>query len=129
MADADCVERRIDVAFVGGTLCTTAPPNNPMRIVYEKLFACGPPGDGDWDAPAFLFAIGAVPRAFTKLGQGGAAVINAQGGLSWQAVSPRRHDFYVHIADQATLDSAHRAPAPARLSRAFVLVAIRGERC
>jgi hypothetical protein len=89
---------------VGGTLCTTASPDNPMRIVYEKLFACGPPGDGDWDAPAFLFAIGAVPQAFTKLGQGGAAVVNASGGLSWQAVSTRRHDFYVHVADQAKLN-------------------------
>ncbi len=89
---------------VGGTLCATASPDNPMRIVYQELFACGPPGDGDWDAPTLLFALGDIPRAFTKLGQGGAAVINAAGGLSWQDDSPRRHDFYVHVADQAKLN-------------------------
>ena len=36
--------------------------DNPMRIVYETLFKCGPLRDGDWDAPALLFAIGDVPR-------------------------------------------------------------------
>ncbi len=107
--------------LVGGTLCTTASPNNPMRIVYETLFACGPPGDGDWDAPALLFATGAVPRAFTKLGQGGAAVINDSGGLSWQANAPRRHDYYVHVADQQKLNRRidHLLPlgAPSRCRR------------
>ena len=89
---------------VGGTLCAKAAPDNPMRIVYETLFACGPPGDGDWDAPALLFAIGDIPRAFTKLGQGGQAVINASGGLSWQSASTRAGDYYVHVADQALLN-------------------------
>ena len=28
---------------VGGTLCTTAPPKHPMRIVYESLFGCDQP--------------------------------------------------------------------------------------
>jgi hypothetical protein len=89
---------------VGGTLCKKAPPNNPMRVVYEALFQCGAVRDGDWDAPALLYALGVVPRAFTVLGRGGAAVINKQGGLSWQATSPRRHDFYVHVADQKALN-------------------------
>jgi pyrimidine-specific ribonucleoside hydrolase len=66
---------------VGGALCAEA-PDHPMRIVYEVLFACGPPGDGNWDAPALLYAIGDLPGAFTEEGRGGAAVINAQGGLS-----------------------------------------------
>ncbi len=90
--------------LVGGSLCATAAADNPMRIVYEKLFACGPPGDGDWDAPTLLWAIGDIPRAFTKLGRGGSAVINASGGLSWQDGSARRHDFYVHVVDQAKLN-------------------------
>jgi hypothetical protein len=38
------------------------------------------------------------------LGRGGAAVINKQGGLSWQATSPRRHDVYVHLSDQKALN-------------------------
>jgi hypothetical protein len=89
---------------VGGTLCANAPEDNPMRIVYEELFGCGPVGDGNWDAPALLFAVGDVPRVFSVLGRGGAAVINEQGGLSWQETSPRRHDFYVHVADQPGLN-------------------------
>ena len=75
-----------------------------MRIVYEDLFGCGPVRDGDWDAPALLFAIGDVPHVFSVLGRGGAAVINEQGGLSWQTTSPRRHDFYVHVVDQQMLN-------------------------
>jgi hypothetical protein len=89
---------------VGSTLCTRAPADNPMRIVYEDLFKCGPVGDGDWDAPALLFALGDSPHVFSVLGRGGAAVINAQGGLSWRATSSRRHDFYVHVVDQQTLN-------------------------
>jgi hypothetical protein len=90
---------------VGETLCTSAPADNPMRIVYEFLFACGPVGDGNWDAPTFLFAIRDIPNAFTKLGLGGAAVINASGGLSWDDNSPRDRDFYVHVADQEELNA------------------------
>ena len=89
---------------VGATLCTTVPANHPMRIVYESLFGCGPPTDGDWDAPAFLYAIGDVPAVFSEAGQGGGAVINAQGGLSWDDGSTRPHDLYVHVADQAALN-------------------------
>jgi len=89
---------------VGATLCTTVPADHPMRIVYEALFGCGPPTDGDWDAPAFLYAIGDVPKVFSEAGQGGAAVINAQGGLSWDDASTRPHDLYVHVADQAALN-------------------------
>jgi hypothetical protein len=89
---------------VGGTLCAKARPDNPMRIVYEALFKCGPVKDGDWDAPTLLYALGDVPHVFSVLGQGGAAVINKQGGLSWQAKSPRRHDVYVHVVDQKTLN-------------------------
>jgi hypothetical protein len=90
---------------VGGSLCTTVPPNNPMRVAYEQLFQCGPPKDGDWDAPTLLYAIGDQPGTFTELGQGGAAVINAEGGLSWKQPSTRAHDVYVHVADQAALNA------------------------
>jgi hypothetical protein len=68
------------------------------------LFSCGPPKDGDWDAPALLYAIGAAPRVFSVIGRGGTAVINAQGGLSWKTPSTRRRDVYVHVADQRALN-------------------------
>jgi Inosine-uridine preferring nucleoside hydrolase len=103
---------------VGGALCSTTAPQHPMRIVYEFLFACGPVHDGNWDAPTLLFAIGDIPGAFSALGHGGAAVINASGGLSWQDNSPRPFDFYLHIADQALLNQRIEqllplgAPAP-----------------
>ncbi|HEY3672699.1 MAG TPA: hypothetical protein VGN51_17305 [Acidimicrobiia bacterium] len=90
---------------VGASLCTTTAADHPMRIAYEELFGCGPPTDGDWDAPTLLYAIGDLPAAFEELGQGGAAVINASGGLSWQDGSSRPHDVYVHIADQAALNA------------------------
>jgi hypothetical protein len=90
---------------VGAKLCTTVRANQPMRIVYETLFGCGPPKDGDWDAPTLLYAVGDLDHAFTELGQGGAAALNAQGGLSWDANSPREHDVYVHVADQAALNT------------------------
>ena len=90
---------------VGGTLCAAAAPHHPMRVVYEALFGCKPPGDGNWDAPALLYALGDGERVFTELGQGGAAVINKQGGLAWQTPSPRTRDVYVHVADQAALNS------------------------
>jgi len=89
---------------VGGSLCTKASKRNPMRIVYEDLFGCGPVRDGDWDGPALLFAVGDVPSVFSKLGQGGAAVLNDKGGLSWQKKSTRRNDFYVHLKDQKALN-------------------------
>jgi hypothetical protein len=89
---------------VGGTLCARAPRDNPMRIVYEALFRCGPVGDGDWDAPTLLFALGDVPNVFSVLGRGGRAVFNQQGGLSWQAASSRRDDVYVHLRDQKALN-------------------------
>ena len=89
---------------VGSTLCTTTPADDPMRIAYESLFACGPPTDGDWDAPALLYALGDHPATFSELGQGGAAVINPQGGLSWADASARPHDVFVHVVDQPTLN-------------------------
>jgi hypothetical protein len=89
---------------VGGALCTTTPARNPMRIVYQALFGCGPPGDGDWDGPTMLYAVGGPQGLFSVLGRGGTAVMNAQGGLSWQAVSDRPDDVYVHVADQDALN-------------------------
>ena len=89
---------------VGAALCTTVAAEHPMRIAYEALFACGPPTDGDWDVPALLYAIGDLPAAFSELGQGGSAVINAQGGLSWQDGSTRPGDVYVHVVDQPALN-------------------------
>jgi hypothetical protein len=90
--------------LVGGTLCAKAPADNPMRIAYEALFRCGPVKDGDWDAPAMLYALGDVPQVFSVLGRGGAAVINKQGGLSWEATSRRHNDVYVHLVDQQALN-------------------------
>jgi inosine-uridine preferring nucleoside hydrolase len=90
---------------VGGSLCATTARNNPMRIVYQALFGCGPPGDGDWDGPTMLYAIGREPGLFTPLGQGGAAVMNAAGGMAWQTVAPGRHEVYVHVADQGALNA------------------------
>jgi hypothetical protein len=90
---------------VGGALCTTVPPKNPMRIVYTTLFNCGPPGDGDWDGPTLLYAVNAAPGSFTVLGQGGAASINPEGGLSWGSGAGHPKEVYVHIADQAALNA------------------------
>jgi hypothetical protein len=89
---------------VGGALCTTVAPDNPMRIVYEAEFGCGPPGDGDWDGPTLLYAVGGKQGMFSELGQGGAAYVNAQGGLSWRADPQRPHDVYVHVTDQTALN-------------------------
>jgi hypothetical protein len=90
---------------VGAGLCTSVPADHQMRVVYEALFQCNPPTDGNWDAPALLYAVGDLPAAFSELGQGGAAVINDQGGLSWAASSSRPHDVYVHVADQPALNA------------------------
>ena len=89
---------------VGGSLCTKASKRNPMRIVYEDLFGCGPVRDGNWDGPALLFAVGDVPHVFSALGRGGAAFINAEGGLGWRKRSSRPDDFYVHVRDQKALN-------------------------
>ncbi len=90
---------------VGGTLCQTVPTKNPMRVIYENRFGCGPPGDGDWDGPTLLYAVGDVRQAFEDLGQGGAAKIDSNGGLIWQSSDPSRpHDVYVHVADQSGLN-------------------------
>jgi len=88
---------------VGGTLCTTVPSSNPMRIVYMSRFGCGPPGDGDWDGPTLLYAVSGKQQFFTELGQGGAAFLNAAGGLSWRTDPGRPHDVYVHVANQQAL--------------------------
>jgi hypothetical protein len=89
---------------VGGGLCTSVPPTNPMRIVYESRFGCGPPGDGDWDGPTLLYAVGGGQRMFSELGRGGAAFVNDQGGLSWRPDPARPHDVYVRVADQQALN-------------------------
>jgi pyrimidine-specific ribonucleoside hydrolase len=90
---------------VGASLCTSVPPKNPMRIVYTALFHCGPPGDGDWDGPTLLFAVEGRSEIFTELGQGGAAVINPQGGLSWGAGTGHPLEVYVHVANQTELNA------------------------
>ena len=94
---------------VGASLCTTTAADHPMRIAYEALFGCGPPKDGDWDAPTLLYAVGDLPAAFEELGQGGAAVINAErrlvvaGQLVAQArrVRPRRGPDRAQRSDRA----------------------------
>ena len=90
---------------VGATLCTAAEAEHPMRIIYDALFQCGPPGDGNWDAPTLLYAIGDLPGVFSEEGQGGAAVINEAGGLTWATPSDRQGDLYVHVLDQAALNA------------------------
>jgi pyrimidine-specific ribonucleoside hydrolase len=90
---------------VGGTLCTSVPPRNPMRIVYAELFKCGPPGDGDWDGPTMLYAVEGASGIFSAMGQGGAAVINGQGGLSWGSGTDHPPEVYVHVADQVALNA------------------------
>lgn len=89
---------------VGGALCATTASNNPMRIVYESRFGCGPPGDGDWDGPTLLYAIGGKQSLFSELGKGGAAHLNAEGGLSWHTDPSRPHDLYIHVANQQALN-------------------------
>ena len=89
---------------VGGSLCVSVPPKNPMRLVYTKLFNCGLPGDGNWDGPTLLYAVSEAPGSFSELGQGGAAVINSQGGLTWGPGRDHPHEVYVHIANQAALN-------------------------
>jgi hypothetical protein len=51
-----------------------------------------------------LYAIGGKQGFFSELGQGGAAYINAMGGLSWRTDPSRPHDLYVHVADQQALN-------------------------
>jgi hypothetical protein len=90
---------------VGGTLCSSVPPKNPMRIVYTKLFNCGPPGDGDWDGPTMLYAAEGASGVFSELGRGGAAVINSQGGLSWGSGLDHPKELYVHVGNQVELNA------------------------
>jgi hypothetical protein len=90
---------------VGANLCTSVPPKNPMRLVYTKLFNCGPPGDGDWDGPTMLYAVDGARGIFSELGQGGAAVINSQGGLTWGSGVHHPTDVYVHVANQTELNA------------------------
>jgi inosine-uridine preferring nucleoside hydrolase len=90
---------------VGAALCSSVPPKNPMRIVYQKLFNCGPPGDGDWDGPTMLYAVGEGSGIFSQLGRGGAAVINTQGGLSWGPDVGHPPEVYVHVLNQGELNA------------------------
>jgi hypothetical protein len=99
---------------VGGSLCTTTPPSNPMRIVYQKLFGCGPPQDGDWDGPTMLYAVDGREAVFSELGRGGAAVLDAQGGLGWKMPSRRSDEVYVHVLDQVSLNDQIDALLSAR---------------
>jgi Inosine-uridine preferring nucleoside hydrolase len=89
---------------VGGDLCKAVGTRNPMRIVYEAKFGCGPPGDGDWDGPTLLYAVEGPRHVFTELGQGGAAVVNASGGLSWGTDPQKSNEVYVHVEDQQALN-------------------------
>lgn len=99
---------------LSAVMCASAPPEHPMRIVYEVVFAFGPPADGNWDAPTLLYAIGDRQGVFSEPGQGGAAVINAPSGLSWEAPSSRPNDVYVHVVDQQALDQRIDELLPAR---------------
>ncbi len=89
---------------VGGQLCRTVPARNPMRIVYQKLFGCGPPRDGDWDGPTMLYAVDRSTGVFSVLGKGGAAVINSNGGLSWGSGAQHPPEVYIHVTDQSELN-------------------------
>jgi pyrimidine-specific ribonucleoside hydrolase len=86
--------------IVGRDLCTDTPADHPMHVLYEILFDCGIVRDGNWDAPTFLYAIGDIRKAFDELGEGGAVVLNEQGGLTWDEKSKRKKDVYVHPKNQ-----------------------------
>lgn len=87
---------------IGASLADAVDEAHPMRIAYEALFGAGPPTDGNWDAPAVLYAAFGAGPWFTESGHGGAARLNAVGGLSWRADDPRRRDdWYVHVAEGA----------------------------
>jgi pyrimidine-specific ribonucleoside hydrolase len=98
---------------VGGALCTSVGPSNPMRIAYEALFGCGPPGDGDWDGPTLLYAVGGKQGLFSELGGGGSAVMNARGGLSWRP-GCKGDQVYVHVVHQQALNARIDALLAAR---------------
>ena len=97
---------------VGGTLCTSVPPKNPMRIVYTKLFHCGPPGDGDWDGPTMLYAVEGATADLLRPGSGrccghqqqGRIVLGTGTGASAGGLRPCRKPSRAQREDQR----AHR---------------------
>jgi hypothetical protein len=90
--------------LVGASLCGAVPSDDPMRVVYEAKFGCGPPGDGNWDGPTVLYAAGDATDLFEELGSGGAATIGPSGGLVWEPDATRPDDRYVHVRDQDSLN-------------------------
>jgi hypothetical protein len=52
-----------------------------------------------------LYAVNGASGIFSELGQGGAAVVNSQGGLSWGSDSGHPPEVYVHVANQAELNA------------------------
>ncbi len=90
---------------VGGTLCAKVAAGQPdADRLREPCSSADRSRTATGTRPTLLYALGDEPHMFSVLGRGGAAVINKQGGLSWQATSPRRHDVYVHVVDQKTLN-------------------------
>ena len=90
---------------VGGTLCSTVPPKNPMRIVYQKLFNCGPPGDGDWDGPTMLYAVGARIRDLLCAWSGWCCGDQRRGWIVLGVRVGHPQEVYVHVADQTELNA------------------------
>lgn len=87
--------------LVGASLRHAVDESNPMRIAYEALFGTGPPRDGNWDAPAVLYAAHGCGTWFVEAGRGGAAFVTDEGGLAWRRHAPNRpDDVYVHVADR-----------------------------
>jgi hypothetical protein len=52
-----------------------------------------------------LYAVEGASGIFSELGQGGAAVINSEGGLSWGPAGGHPNEVYVHVANQTELDA------------------------
>jgi hypothetical protein len=52
-----------------------------------------------------LYAVGQGSGIFSALGQGGAAVINSEDGLSWGSGVGHPQEVYVHVADQTELNA------------------------
>jgi hypothetical protein len=52
-----------------------------------------------------LFAVQGASGTFSELGQGGAAIINSTGGLSWGSGVHHPPEVYVHVANQTELNA------------------------
>ena len=52
-----------------------------------------------------LYAVEGASGIFSELGQGGAAVVNGQSGLSWGSGADHPPELYVHVVNQTELNA------------------------